>query len=145
MTKKVVETIPTGGNFPFMMLQLSPDGRTLVTTDYNNLLRIWDMTTRKVIRQRSFKGMNLSRGMAFRPDGGKLAVLARSKTDIEDSDPDPLDLPQPRVLLFDLTKDAEPEEIVCPHGWTGGLAFSRDGKMLAVGGAGAVHVFDMTK
>ena len=39
----------------------------------------------------------------------------------------------------------EPEEIVCPHGWNGGLAFSRDDKMLAVGGAGAVHLFDVSK
>jgi hypothetical protein len=52
---------------------------------------------------------------------------------------------QPRVLVFDVvSKSAEPELIVCPHGLPGGLAFAPDGKTLAVGGAGAVHLFDMT-
>ena len=64
--------------------------------------------------------------------------------------PDPLDLPQPRVFLFDLTgAAAEPEVEICPRGFQlgptgGGLAFSPDGRTLAVGGTGAVHLFDMT-
>jgi hypothetical protein len=31
-----------------------------------------------------------------------------------------------------------------PHGHMGGLASSPDGKLLAAGGAGAVHLFDMS-
>jgi WD40 repeat protein len=84
--------------------------------------------------------------LAFSPDGTRLAVPARVKTDDDRArDPDPLDMPQPRVYLFDLTRDGPPEEIVCPHGWAGGVAFSADGKTLAVGGAGAVHLFEVSK
>src|SRR5262245_41787469 len=82
--------------------------------------------------------------LAFSRDGSKLAVPARVKPDLEHADDaDPLDFPQPRVFLFDLAKRGGPEEIVCPHGWPGGVAFSPDGKVLAVGGAGAVHLFDV--
>jgi hypothetical protein len=66
------------------------------------------------------------------------------KSDLDHADdPDPLDLPQPRVFFFDLAKGGEVAEIVCPHGWPGGVAFSADGKVLAVGGAGAVHLFEV--
>jgi hypothetical protein len=57
---------------------------------------------------------------------------------------DPQDLVQPRVYLFDLTKpDAEPAVLIAPPGLAGGLAWSPDGKTLALGGSGAVHLFDM--
>jgi hypothetical protein len=60
-------------------------------------------------------------------------------------DPDPRDYPQPRIVLFDLTREGPPEEMVCPHGWTGEVAFSADGKTLAAGGTGAVHLFDVSR
>jgi sugar lactone lactonase YvrE len=83
--------------------------------------------------------------VAFVPDG-RFAVLAQPKWDDKDRDSDVRDLPQPRVFLFDLAAPAaEPEVVICPHGYTGGLAISPDGKTLAVGGAGAVHLFSLAK
>jgi hypothetical protein len=75
-------------------------------------------------------------------------VLGQPKIDLAEfgREPDPRELPQPRVYMFDLTKAAaEPEIMVCPHGNRGGLAFSPDGKMLAVGSAGATHLFDLAR
>jgi hypothetical protein len=60
-------------------------------------------------------------------------------------EPDPEDLPQPRVSLLDLTGNSAPRVLVAPHGYTGSLAFSPDGRLLAFGGAGAVHLFDVTR
>ena len=59
---------------------------------------------------------------------------------------DPHEVPQPRVTLIDL-KDgtASPRTLVAPRGYVGPLAFAPDGKTLALGGLGAVHLFDLTR
>jgi hypothetical protein len=45
---------------------------------------------------------------------------------------------------LDLARGGEPEILICPYGYCGGLAFSPDGKTLATGGAGGVHLFDVS-
>jgi WD40 repeat protein len=142
-TNALAAEFPSGGRFSMMIPQFSPDGRLLACGDYGGGVQIWDVPARKRIRKQSLKGMQPGTWLAFSPDSRKLAVPARVKSEVVLDDPDPLDLPQPRVLLFDLARGGEPEEIVCPHGWPGGVAFSTDSKVLAVGGAGAVHLFDV--
>jgi WD40 repeat protein len=145
-TEKEIATFRSSGDFPFLVPAFSPDGRLLAAADYDGQVTIWDVEKKAVIRKQRFEGRGMGLGLAFSPDGKRLAVPARVKTDDDRArDPDPLDLPQPRVYVFDLTRDGPPEEIVCPHGWAGGVAFSADGKILAAGGAGAVHLFDMTR
>ena len=57
----------------------------------------------------------------------------------------PEDLPQPRVSLIDLLGRRAPRVLVAPHGYPGAVTFSPDGKTLAFGGGGAVHLFDLRK
>jgi WD40 repeat protein len=145
-TNTLAAEFPSGGSFSMMMPAFSPDGRLLACGDYGGGVQVWDVPGRKRIRKQTFRGMEPGMQLAFSRDGRKLAVPARVKTNLDlPDDPDPLDIPQPRVYLFDLAKGGEPEEIVCPHGWSGGVAFSADGKTLAVGGAGAVHLFDAAR
>jgi len=145
---KKVLSFQSGGDFPFAQLCFAPDGKRLAATDYNDRVRMWDIATGKLVLQRSFGIENRIWHLAFSPDGGRLAVVSQPTWDEAElgDEPDPRDLPQPRVHLFNLTSEAaEPEIIMCPRGYMGGLAFSPDGKTLAVGGAGATHLFDMRR
>jgi hypothetical protein len=143
---KEIASFASGGDFPFLVPAFSPDSRLLAAGDYNGQVTIWDIEKKTIVRKHRFEGKSPGLAVAFSPDGKRLAVPVRVKTEDDGArDPDPLDVPQPRVYMFDLTKDGPPEEIVCPHGWTGGVSFSADGKTLAVGGAGAVNLFDMTR
>src|SRR5205085_11044376 len=85
--------------------------------------------------------------MTFDAAGGRLAALTwfipPELQDVRDEVAAPQDYPQPKLHLIDVAADP-PEVIVCPHGWWGRPAFSPDGTLLAVGGAGATHVFDVS-
>jgi WD40 repeat protein len=143
-TGKEVAAFPSGGNYAFLKPAFSPDGTLLAASDHNAQVTVWDVSRKAVLRQQKFEGKALGFLLAFSPDGKRLAVPARVMTkDDRGRYRDPLDLPQPRVYLFDLGQEGRVEEIVCPHGWSGAAAFSADGKVLAVGGAGAVHLFDV--
>jgi WD40 repeat protein len=83
---------------------------------------------------------------AFSPEGDWLVAFWQSALEPDQmtrSLPDPEDLPQPRLSLFSLRDPkAKPLVHVLPRGYLGALTFSPDGKMLALGGAGQVHLFD---
>jgi RNA polymerase sigma factor (sigma-70 family) len=147
-TRKEVTTFPAVDGTFFLDFAFSRDGRQLAAVDSTPTARVWDTATGKVILQKTFSDKLSTPHAAFAPDGKRLAVAAGPRVRRDDSPdytPDPQDLVQPRVFLFDLANpSAEPEVAVCPHGLAGGLAWSPDGKMLAVGGSGAVHLLDMT-
>jgi WD40 repeat protein len=127
--------------------RFSPDSRSFVVLDGLGHAHLWDTTAGKVIRTFDV-GAGLAQQLAFSPDGATVAVarfppfdpaLARAR------EVDPLDLPQPRVTLLDLAGTRDPRVLISRHGFVGGLAFSPDGKTLALGSAGAVHLFDLAR
>ena len=145
-TGESVAEFASGGDFPFVRPTFSPDGSLVAAGDHNDQLRVFDVAKRAVVLQHKPKGWRLGQSVAFSKDGRRLAVPMQAKADgAEANDPDPIDLPLPRIYLFDLTKPkSAPEVIVCPQGWAGGVAFSADGKTLAFGSTGAVHLFDVS-
>jgi WD40 repeat protein len=123
----------------------TPDGKRYVALDRAGNVLLWDAEELKP--QRAFAiGIQTSARLAISPDGKTLAVgwMPEFKQD-RTEELEPADMPQPRVTLVDLAGASPPRVLVAPHGYNAKLAFSPDGKTLAFGGAGAVHLFDLTK
>lgn len=122
------------------------DGKRYIGLDGVGTVLLWNVAERKVERTLQVGGDRSGWRLTLSPDGKTLAVPWSPKYDADlEDEPDPRDLPQPRVSLIDLGGDAPPRILIAPHGYVGSVAFSPDGHTLALGGAGAVHLFDLTK
>jgi WD40 repeat protein len=125
----------------------TPDGKRYVALDGTGHALVWDVAGRKLERTLSLGFDRQLLQPAIGPDGKTLAVgwMPKSDRGLDHWGTAPEDLPQPRVSLIDLSGRRAPRVLVAPHGYPGAVAFSPDGKTLAFGGAGAVHLFDLRK
>jgi WD40 repeat protein len=128
-------------------MKFTPDAKRFIAFDGGKAL-VWDIAGRKLERTVAFGDSGPAAQLTISPDGKTLAVGWMPKPDRDLKafpEPDPQDVPQPRVSLFDLAGNAPPRVLMAPHGFVGALAFSPDGKTLAFGSSGAVHLFDLRK
>ena len=126
--------------------KFTPDGKHYVALDGAGNALVWDVPGRRLERTLPLGGGRSAWHVAVSPDGKTLAVAWAPKPDAElddARDPDPRDLPQPRVSLVALSGGSSPRVLVAPHGYVGAIAFSPDGKTLAFGSYGTVHLFDL--
>jgi WD40 repeat protein len=128
-----------------LMPAFSPDGRFVSAVTTKGAGHVWDAATGRELLKHSFGEKGHTRTVAVSPDGRWAAAAGTPGLNAADfgRDPDPANLPQPRVVLYDLASGRPVETLVCPPGFPGRAAFRPDGKVLAVGGAGAVHLFDL--
>jgi WD40 repeat protein len=150
------------------LLRFSPDSRLVLTTDMDRILRLWDRTTGKAVRELKPEGTNQPFPMhaVFAPDARSLAVFDGQLRlrEVATGD-DRLMLTVPALTALALSPDGrllargQPDGAVVihsigtgleqatlrgPQGSISSLAFSRDGRLLASGGAnGTILVWKM--
>jgi WD40 repeat protein len=142
--QELAELVPAE-SVAWLQHDFSPDGRFVTANTDKGVGYVWDVATGKAVLTCRFGEKGFTRSVAVSPDGRLAAAVGRPVLSREDSrgDPDPADLPQPHVVLYDLSTGKVVDTLVCPHGVPGPAVFSPDGKALAVGSFGAVHLFDV--
>jgi len=127
----------------------TPDSRYFVAVDREGTIFIWNLDEQKMQRTLSLDGTEREAAMslAISPDSQTLAIAWQKKYSeelIEASDQLSVDyFPQPRVTLIDLAGKAAARTLIAPNGYNWHVVFSPHGKTLAMGGVGAVYLFDL--
>lgn len=109
-------------------------------------VELWDTAAQKVVRTVKLGRLPLAYAHAVSPDGRRLVLAHLPTHDIRAAfnTRDPRELPQPRLSVIDLKDEGTPvRTLIAPHGHVTALAFAPDGRTLALGGTGAVHLFDL--
>lgn len=119
-TGKLLRTL-TGHRAYIVSPTFSPDGKTIVATDSGDDLRLWDVEAGKDLERFTNKpeGSGSERHLSFSPDSAVLAVATQGAT----------------IHLLDISKGSEIGNLVPTerHFHIAGMAFSPDGRLLAVG------------
>jgi WD40 repeat protein len=110
-------------------LAVSPDGKTLAVGCHNKTVQLWDAATLKVVR--TFQADGSVRGLAFSPDGRRLAAVSGDEPDMRSAA-----LVQGQGAgVWDVTAGQRLLHLDGHEGTVKTVAFSPDGKTIATGGA----------
>jgi WD40 repeat protein len=140
-------------NDDFSGARFSPDGRTIAASHWQGdqtTMRLYRTDEKRldrtiVLGPKTSEGPLLVRERVFSPDSKWLAVIAQRFPDNLGRDPDPRDLPQPRIHLIEVATGEVRETLVAPQSLMWSAAFSPDGRTLATGGHGKVLLWDVSK
>jgi len=123
----------------------SADGKRYLMNDHKNRLHIFDIAAGKVTRIVELPGWGY--GQTISPDGKLLISTINSSGAPEQTGRTKLDVslfPQFRLITLEWQDpQAKPVVLIGPRGSAMSIAVRPDGKQLAVGATGGVHLFDL--
>jgi WD40 repeat protein len=131
-------------------LVFSPDGRTLVATNWHanqSRLFIVDVARRKMAHTLVLSDETaFMRPRIFSPDSRWIAIGTQFiPQELQDEEEPAADnLPQPRIHLVDAATGELRETLVSPQAYMSSGSFSPDGKTLATSGNGRVLLWDLS-
>jgi WD40 repeat protein len=122
-----------------------PDGKTLVATTGSGAgyALLLDVPQLHVVKTFELGPRAFVQGV-FSPDGRWLALISQVFPEATRRSEDLDQLPQTRVHLVDMATREIRETIILPQGFVFSACFSPDGKTLATGGRGKVHLWDVS-
>ena len=148
-TGKLLRTLVGHGEPGVLCVAFSPDGKTLASGGMDGTCRIWDVYTGELQHTiGGYGGTGAAAWVAFSPRGGKTLLTAGYPTDQITAEQKPIlirlvDLQTvklPRVVSHAIWPSITAKRTVPVQGlWNlfeKGIAFSPDGKTLAIGGSG---------
>ena len=99
-------------------LAFAPDGRTLISGSTDATIRLWDVTSKQILKKTLEGHLAAVQGLAFAPDGKSFASASRDKS----------------VRLWDVATGREVRPLGSHDANACCVAFSPDGKTVASGG-----------
>lgn len=139
---KLAEFKPTGSRFDQIIafdMAFSPDGTLLATAD--GIIRLWDAANGEVLRALSEDQHSLMR-LAFSPDGKVMAIADwRHRSDGENNSEENF---QGGVVFWDVESGERLDYLDVGPGTVTSIAFSPDGKLLAIGFDQNIIFWDIT-
>ena len=118
-TGKEVRRLPMADRFNNHSLVFTPDGKALMSLEYEGGLRVEDVASGAELARQKVPGDNMG-SLAVSPDGRVVAVWAGPN--------------RQKVFLWDWRGGGEPREVEMPRERVRWLAFHPDGKSLAAAG-----------
>jgi len=125
----------------------TPDGKRFVTIDGSGNALVWNVADQKIERKLPLGGAKTAWRFAISSDSMKAAVCWAPPRRCDEADEDPIQtICRTRACRSSAWPCCFARVLIAPtHGHAGSVAFSPDGRKLALGTNGAIHLFDLTK
>ena len=141
-TGKELRVVPTGGDFRHCPIAFSPDGRRISTLSPfdpdGNSVQVWDLASGSA--SRTISGVQMGHVVpTFSPDGRTLVTWGRYTE--AGNDPD-LQRRSATVQFWEVSTGMERGRIVADDSELRGVAYSSDGRTLAVAAGDQVSLWD---
>lgn len=152
-TGQELARFPGTANSAFHNSVFTSDGQRIAAVVPNgdqHQLAIYSLPEKRLIKNvllgsKPANGSLIVRAPVISPNGRWLAIVTQVLPTTKSPDFDVRDAEQPRLHLIDVAAGQIIETMIAPPSWAYSYCFSHDSRMLATGGQGQVHLWDLPR